>query len=154
MTKWGERPHWQMAGVLLGSDAAGDWVGFPAGTRMARPGLELVSPNDQVGLVPDHDLPAGERGWLGTFHGPGGALRTYVDITTPPVWDGAVVRTVTPTSIAIPPGTFRVEQRAETFPPTVGSPPPATTSRARVYIDWVKQYTYTPTSGTAPTSSG
>jgi hypothetical protein len=58
--------------------------------------------------------------------------------------DGAVVRTLTPGSVAIPPGTFRVEQRAETFPSTKGSPPPATTSRARVYIDWVKQYTYTP----------
>jgi hypothetical protein len=54
---------------------------------MARPGVELVTENLQVGLVPD-------AGWLATFHGPGGKVLTYVDMTTVPVWDGPVVRAV------------------------------------------------------------
>jgi hypothetical protein len=87
LTKWGHRPHWAMDAVFLGSDAAGDWIGFPTGTFMSRPGFEFVSTNHQVGLVP----PAA---WLATFHGPGGVVRTYVDMTTVPVWDGPVVRAV------------------------------------------------------------
>jgi protein associated with RNAse G/E len=55
-----------------------------------------VTTNLQVGLVPSADLPDDQRGWLGTFHGPGGKLgvAVYVDIATPPRWDGGVVRTV------------------------------------------------------------
>ena len=87
MTKWGERPHWEMDAVYLGADAHGDWIGFPTGTFMSRPGFELVTENHQVGLVP-------AEGWLATFHGPGGNVRTYVDMTTVPVWDGTVVRAV------------------------------------------------------------
>jgi hypothetical protein len=87
MTKWGDRPHWEFDAVYLGSDDAGDWLGFPVGTHMARPGVEITSPNEQVGLVPD-------AGWLATFHGPGGIVWTYVDMTTVPVWDGATVRAV------------------------------------------------------------
>jgi uncharacterized protein len=87
MTKWGERPHWAMDAVHLGADEHGDWIGFPRGTRMARPGVELVTENHQVGLVP-------AAGWLATFHGPGGVVRTYVDMTTVPRWDGHVVRAV------------------------------------------------------------
>ena len=93
MTKWGDRPHWEFDAVLLGSDEHGDWVGIPAGTHMARPGADYVAPVDQVGLVPasgaDH-----ERGWLATFHAVGGPVRVYVDMTTPPVWDGPVLRAV------------------------------------------------------------
>jgi hypothetical protein len=93
MTKWGDRPHWEFEGVLLGSDEHGDWIGIPGGTHMSRPGAEYVAPVDQVGLVPaagaDH-----ARGWMAAFHARGGAVRVYVDMTTPPVWDGAVVRAV------------------------------------------------------------
>ena len=88
MTKWGNRPHWQMEAILLGSDEHGDWLGFRRGTTMSRPGREFVSVNDQVGLVPYRS------GWMATFHGAGGEVRTYVDITTVPAWDGNVVRAV------------------------------------------------------------
>lgn len=96
MSKWGDRPHWHIPGRWLGSDEYGDWVGIAAGTRMVRPGLEVVSRNDQVGLVPHADHPEPERWWVATFHGPGGALpvSVYVDITTPPRWDGTTLRTV------------------------------------------------------------
>ncbi|MDN4171473.1 DUF402 domain-containing protein [Nocardioides sp. SOB77] len=93
MTKWGDRPHWRYDAVLLGSDAHGDWLGVAAGTSMTRPGASYVAPTDQVVLVP----PAGpdlERAWVTTFHGEGGPIEAYVDITTPPAWDGATLRAV------------------------------------------------------------
>jgi hypothetical protein len=93
MTKWGGRPHWEFATTFLGSDDAGDWLGIPAGTRMVRPGAEYVAPVDQVGLVPAPGLDEG-RWWLATFHGPGGEVHTYVDVTAPPLWDGREVRAV------------------------------------------------------------
>ena len=93
MTKWGGRPHWQMDAVYLGVDEMGDWIGFPHGTVMSRPGVELTSTNDQVGLVPAPGTAVG-RAWLATFHGPGGVVWTYVDMTTIPEWDGDTVRAV------------------------------------------------------------
>ncbi len=92
LTKWGDRPHWEFDGLFLGSDEHGDWIGFPPHTRMSRPGMEVRPVNAQVGLVP-----AGadaDRAWLATFHGPGGNVLTYVDMTSVPVWDGSVIRAV------------------------------------------------------------
>jgi len=91
MTKWGDRPHWEMDAVYLGSDGHGDWLGFPVGTHMSRPGLEHTTSNDQVGLVPAAGTAVG-RAWLATFHGPGGDVWTYVDMTTFPQWHGTTVR--------------------------------------------------------------
>jgi len=93
MTKWGDRPHWEFGATYLGSDAYGDWLGIPAGTTMTRPGVDYVAPVAQVGLVPPPG-PAVGRGWLATFHDEGGPVRVYVDMTTPPVWDGATLRAV------------------------------------------------------------
>ena len=93
MTKWGDRPHWEFDAVLLGSDVHGDWIGIPRGTFMSRPGAEYVAPVDQVGLVPAPG-PDEKRGWLATFHAVGGPVQVYVDMTTPPVWDGPVLRAV------------------------------------------------------------
>ena len=92
MTKWGDQPHWEFDGLYLGSDVHGDWIGFPADTLMSRPGVEVRPPNAQVGLVPAG--PDADRAWLATFHGPGRSVRTYVDMTSVPAWDGAVVRAV------------------------------------------------------------
>jgi len=96
MTKWGDRPHWHIPGRWLGTDEHGDWIGIPSGTRMVRPGMETTSRNDQVGLVPPADAPDSERWWVATFHGPGSPLgvSVYVDIATPPLWDGPTLRTV------------------------------------------------------------
>jgi len=96
MTKWGDRPHWRIPGRWLGSDEHGDWIGIPRGTPMSRPGMHVVSQNDQVGLVPPPGAPEPERWWVATFHGPGGAMpvSVYVDIATPPVWEGNALRTV------------------------------------------------------------
>lgn len=92
MTKWGDQPHWEFDGLYLGSDEHGDWLGFPAHTLMARPGVEVRPENDQVGLVPSGA--ATDRAWLATFHSPGGTVLTYVDMTSVPEWDGTVVRAV------------------------------------------------------------
>jgi len=94
MEKWGGRPHWHIPGRWLGSDEHGDWIGIPAGTLMVRPGAEVVASHDQVGLVPLTARPESERGWLAAFHAPGAETWVYVDMTTPPVWDGPTVRAV------------------------------------------------------------
>lgn len=93
MTKWCDRPHWVYPGRYLGSDVHGDWIGMPRGTRMSRPGADYVAAYDQVGLVPAPG-PDAIRGWCAAFHGAGGPVDLYVDITTPPVWDGTTVRAV------------------------------------------------------------
>ena len=88
MSKWGERPHWQFTGLHLGSDEHGEWLGVRTGTRHHRPGHEFHSRVDTVTLVP-----AG--GWYAaTFHAPGIWCDVYVDITTPGVWHGDVLRMV------------------------------------------------------------
>jgi uncharacterized protein len=94
MEKWGGRAHWQIPAHWLGSDEYGDWVGIPAGTRMTRPGRDLRSGHDHVGLVPSRELADEERGWLAAFHVPQAETWVYVDMTTPPRWDGPVIRAV------------------------------------------------------------
>jgi hypothetical protein len=99
MSKWGDRPHWQYAGILLGEDAHGQWIGFPAGTTYVRPGHVFVGERDHVGLVP-----AGGDAWhLAAFYGAqgpswpaldGAGVAVYVDMTTPAVWEGATLRAV------------------------------------------------------------
>jgi hypothetical protein len=93
MEKWGGRPHWHIPGHWLGRDRQGDWIGIPAGTPMVRPGLEILSEFDQVGLVPGPGEDAA-RAFLATFHRPPGPTWVYVDMTTPPVWDDGTVRAV------------------------------------------------------------
>lgn len=93
MTKWGDRAHWEFDAYFLGSDEHGDWCGVPAGTSMSRPGARYLAPTDQVCLVPADDSPAGTW-FLATFHGRGGPVQVYVDLTTPADWDGAVVRAI------------------------------------------------------------
>jgi hypothetical protein len=93
MQKWGDRPHWHIPGRWLGSDEHGDWIGIPSGTRMVRPGRDVLSEVDQVGLVPGHGADV-ERAFLATFHKPPGKVWVYVDMTTPPVWDRSTIRAV------------------------------------------------------------
>lgn len=82
MTKWGDRPHWEFDAVVLGHDEHGTWLGIPAGTPHARPGMAFVSEVASVTLVP------ADGAWaLPTFYAPGIWCRTYVDVATPAVWD-------------------------------------------------------------------
>jgi hypothetical protein len=88
-TKWDGREHWAYDGRYLGSDAYGDWIGHPAGTLMARPGLSLSDTRSWLTLVP-----AGGRPWLAAFNAPGHRLRIYIDLTTVPSWQDTVLRTI------------------------------------------------------------
>ena len=86
VTKWGDRPHWQFAGIWLGSDEHGEWLGFPCGTHNSRPGFEFDSEVDSVTLVPPDAF------YLATLHAAGIWCDLYVDIATPATWDGDVLR--------------------------------------------------------------
>lgn len=88
MSKWGDRPHWRFQGIHLGTDEHGEWLGFPRGTHYARPGMTVDARVDGVTLV------AAGRPWLATFHAPGIGMEVYVDIATPPVWQGTTLRSV------------------------------------------------------------
>ena len=101
MSKWRDRPHWEFAATYLGTDAFGDWLGIRAGTPISRPGVALVAPAAQALLSPTVDSQGGAW-WMATFHDVGGPawgsmgqpVAVYVDMTTPPVWDGATLRAV------------------------------------------------------------
>ncbi|HEY9324108.1 MAG TPA: hypothetical protein VIP50_04190, partial [Agromyces sp.] len=78
--KWHEQPHWEFDGRWLGSDEHGDWVGFPAGTRFARPGHAFTATWDSVSLFP-------RAGWAAGFNaGHPRGLGIYVDLATVPEW--------------------------------------------------------------------
>ncbi len=89
-TKWDGGAHWAYEALRLGADEHGTWLGAPRGTRVARPGARFVAAYDRVALVPDG------AGFLASFYPDVSAapVRIYVDITTPPQWDAAVVRSV------------------------------------------------------------
>lgn len=122
MAKWGDRPHWEFDGVLLGSDEHGDWIGVPAGTHHHRPGAEFDSVTDTVTLVP-------VAGWhAATFQAVGSWCAVYVDMTTPPVWDGTVLRAVDLD--------LDVVRLADPFPPAVAAQAAALgRSPGEVYVD-------------------
>ncbi len=98
MAKWGDRPHWTYRGIYLGTDEHGDWLGCPVGTHYRRPEAEFTA--DFAGVVL---VPAGGVAYLPAFnderaqarHGdPGSPAEVYVDIATPAVWDGAILRSI------------------------------------------------------------
>jgi len=91
MTKWGGRPHWSWRGVYLGADEHGDWIGYPVGTRYARPGKAFVADFAAVGVVPRHD-----NAHLAVFNEPTEQIgaRIYVDVTTPALWEDDVLRSI------------------------------------------------------------
>ncbi|HEY0889147.1 MAG TPA: DUF402 domain-containing protein [Nocardioides sp.] len=89
MTKWGGRRHWRYDGVYLGADEHGDWLGFPRGTHYHRPGKELVADFACVSLAPRRDA-----AHFAGFYDEDYEAALYVDVTTPPEWDGTTLRMV------------------------------------------------------------
>ncbi|PUA82405.1 DUF402 domain-containing protein [Nocardioides currus] len=120
VTKWGDRPHWEFDGTWLGSDEYGEWLGFPAGTPHARPGMAFDSAVDTVTLVPR------DQHWLATFHAPGIWCDLYIDVSTPARWDGSVLRTVDLDLDVI---------RMSTSEPEEARPPGLTAGLGEVFID-------------------
>jgi len=88
-TKWGDRPHWEYDAIYLGTDEHGQWLGCPTGTFYCRPGMAFVAPFAGVVLVP-----AGGAAHLAAFNDEHAPAAIYVDMTTPALWDGAVLRAV------------------------------------------------------------
>ncbi|MDT9593952.1 DUF402 domain-containing protein [Nocardioides zeae] len=82
MTKHDGRRHWGYEARFLGSDVHGDWIGVPAGTHHARPGLEFDSAVATVALVPADGAYA-----FPAVNAPGLWCDVYVDMATPPAWD-------------------------------------------------------------------
>ena len=89
MTKWGDRPHWEYDAIFLGSDEHGDWLGCPTGTFYSRPGMEFVATFAGVVLVP-----VDGAAHLAAFNDEHAGAATYVDMCTPPAWDGTVLHAV------------------------------------------------------------
>ena len=89
-TKWGGKRHHGAELVYLGADEHGDWLGDPVGNQWAGGPKSFVSITDNVLLVPP------DRGMTAMFYTehPEQAFELYVDITTPPVWDGDLVTAV------------------------------------------------------------
>jgi hypothetical protein len=89
MSKWGGRPHWEYDATFLGADEHGQWLGCPTGTFYSRPGMEFVATFAGVVLVP-----AGGAAHLAAFNDEHAVAATYVDMTTPPVWEGSALHAV------------------------------------------------------------
>ena len=93
-SKWPDRPHWEYDTLRLGSDPHGTWLGVRSGTRLTRPGADFRTEHRFVVLVPE------DAAFVASFYAdtpppaPRGWVEVYVDMTTPPVWDGAVLRAV------------------------------------------------------------
>ena len=73
--KWDGSPHWHNAGVYLGSDAAGDWIGQPRGWQSTRPGAVFTADEPNVSLIP----PAPDHA-VTLYRAHPRDLRVYVDL--------------------------------------------------------------------------
>jgi uncharacterized ubiquitin-like protein YukD len=88
-TKWGGGRHWEFPVTVLGVDALGVWCGAPVGTRLERPDAAFTSQFGWVTLFPIG------RPWAASYYdSPDQPIAVYVDVATPPVWDGSTVSMV------------------------------------------------------------
>ena len=83
--KWPDRRHWQFEARRLGNDEHGVWLYVPSGT-VAQRGDEPPQPIEHgfVGLVP------ATAWWTVEFFRTHPWHEVYVNIGTPPQWDGDV----------------------------------------------------------------
>lgn len=73
----------------LGEDEFGRWVGGRPGSICQRPGLRFTADAHWVTLLP-------EDWYVATFNDPTSSLKSqiYIDLTSPPEWDGDEVRAI------------------------------------------------------------
>lgn len=85
-TKFPDHPHWRFDVVALGRDAFGTWVHAPTGTHVQRGSEQpFTLTSGFVGLIPVDDW------WMVEFYPDHPTITRYVNIGTPPRWDGATV---------------------------------------------------------------
>jgi uncharacterized protein len=86
--KWNGQRHWQFAMSRLGGDEHGLWLWSPPGADMQR-GHEPViqSPGVNIKLIP-------ESKWWTAIWSYGRKVDVYVDVITPPAWNGSTVTMV------------------------------------------------------------
>ena len=84
MRKFPDHLHWQFGAFVLGTDEHGTWLHVPTGT-MARRGEEPARKLEVgfIGLVP-----SGGQWWMAEFYLSHPWHLIYVNIGTPPEWDG------------------------------------------------------------------
>lgn len=86
--KWGDKRHWQFSMQRLGEDEHGIWLWSPAGSPMQRADEPVRhSKSLNVKLIP-------EDKWWTAIWGWGLPWDVYVDIITPPRWNGSTVTMV------------------------------------------------------------
>jgi len=92
-TKWDGSLHWHFDTVRLGDDAHGVWLGGGPGTPVRRGSEPAIIISPPFALL----IPA-EGWWTATFNPESGGSPfeyvIYVDICTPPEWDGDTVSAV------------------------------------------------------------
>lgn len=83
--KWDGSRHWQFAMRRLGQDEHGLWLWSPPGSVMQR-GAEppKLTPATNIKLIPDNKWWTAIWRWQGSHD-------LYVDIITPPQWNGTTV---------------------------------------------------------------
>lgn len=82
--KWPDCEHYQLEVQWLGRDGAGAWIDAPAGTVVTRSEDEpWPLPGGFVALVSVNEW------WVASFYPTHPDLTVYVDIATPPKWNGS-----------------------------------------------------------------
>ena len=92
-SKWDGTPHWAFDMERLGDDEHGTWLWAPGGTQLQRGAEPPI--NARHGFV---KLITPGLWWTALWNeGPwsdGRSIHTYVDVITPAVWEGDIVRMI------------------------------------------------------------
>lgn len=92
-SKWDGSSHWEFEMERLGVDEYGEWLWAPTGTELRR-GLEkpIAAKHGFVKVVAPGQWWTAI--WNDGYQSDGRSIRTYVDVITPAVWVGNIVRMV------------------------------------------------------------
>ncbi|HUG74626.1 MAG TPA: DUF402 domain-containing protein [Acidimicrobiia bacterium] len=96
-TKWNGALHWHFDMTRLGEDEYGIWLGAPAGTELRRGDSDVIKVSPAFAAL----MPSGlwtAVFWTAVFNevtpdSPFG-YDVYIDVCTPPVWDGDTVTAI------------------------------------------------------------
>jgi len=89
-TKWAGRRHWEFDAIRLGEDEHGVWLGVPVGCVFSSPMGEFACDRANAMLIPA-GRPWTAQFWSRSLPENPAEIVVYVDITTPPSWEGGEV---------------------------------------------------------------